>query len=99
MCIRTVEADPWVLAHVPNHFKTQEMCNDAGTGDSYLLGFFPEYYVKLQEILYEDFDNDDKLVEWCNNYTTQGLESTNKRRINANWLASHKNAKLVYGRG
>ena len=68
MCITAVETYPWHLAHVPNHFKTQEICNDAGCEDWYSLEFVPDCYVKLQEMWYEDFDNDDELIEWCNGY-------------------------------
>ena len=32
------------------------------------LEFVPDCYVKLQEMWYEDFDNDDELIEWCNGY-------------------------------
>ena len=27
MCNKAVDKDPWSLAEVPEHFKTQEMCN------------------------------------------------------------------------
>ena len=41
---KTVKKDPWSLAEVPDHFKTQEMCNKAVEKDSCLLSEVPDHF-------------------------------------------------------
>ena len=41
---KTVKKDPWSLAEVPDHFKTQEMCNKAVEKDSCLLSEVPDRF-------------------------------------------------------
>ena len=50
MCIKALEIDPWLLHAVPDHFKTQEMCNEAVRDDSFSLQFVSDWFVTQQQI-------------------------------------------------
>ena len=42
MCDKAVEVDPWQLKNVSDHFKIQDMCDDAVWGDPSSLQFVPD---------------------------------------------------------
>ena len=50
-----------------DRFKTQEMCIIAVEVDPWQLDDVPDWFVVLQEMWYEDFD-DDHLIKWHNAY-------------------------------
>ena len=58
MCNEAVQSDPEMLKHVPDQFLTQEMCNEAVQSDPWMLEYVPDWFVTLQEMWYEDFDDD-----------------------------------------
>ena len=66
--------------------------------DTYSPKFVSDCQVKLQEMWYEELDKDGDLVEGYNGYKQCAAEKAQKLRVNAYCLASHKNARLVYGR-
>ena len=74
MCVRSVEEDKRDLVYPPDHFKIHEMCEDAVSADSYSLKYVSDCYVKVQEMWYEDFDNDDELVECCSDYKQRNVQ-------------------------
>ena len=43
MSDKAVDCIPWSLAHVPNYFKTQEMCNKAVYKNPWCLKYLPDY--------------------------------------------------------
>ena len=49
MCIKAVEEDPRMLRHVPDHFKTQEICNNAVEKNPQALQDVP-FHFKAQEM-------------------------------------------------
>ena len=51
-----------------DRFKTQEMCIIAVEVDPWQLHDVPDWFVVLQEMWYEDFDDDDDLIRWRNAY-------------------------------
>ena len=53
---------PWLIAHVPDHFKTQEMCNEAVEVDPSFLQYVPDWFVS-QEQLKLWHDSDDWLIK------------------------------------
>ena len=50
MCSEAVEVNPWQLYDVPDYLKTQEMCDDVGRRDSYLLQFVPDWFVTQEQL-------------------------------------------------
>ena len=55
-----------------DRFKTQEMCIIAVEVDPWQLHDVPDWFVVLQEMWYEDFDDDDDdLIRWRNAYIKQ----------------------------
>ena len=45
MCERAVWLGPSVLQLVPDHFKTQEICDDAVRDESFSLQYVPDWFV------------------------------------------------------
>ena len=64
MCIKAVEINSWQLGN----FKSQKNCDAVVGEDPYSLQFIPYWFVKLKEIRYDDFDNDDELITWYEGY-------------------------------
>ena len=58
MYIKGVQVDPFQMKDVPDHFKTQEMCNKAVVCSPYELRFVPDWFVTQQQIGLRDDDND-----------------------------------------
>ena len=51
MCIKAVKkVDPWLLKYVPDHLKTQEMCDNALRYYLYSLEHVPDWFAKQQKI-------------------------------------------------
>ena len=66
MSHEAVERDPWMLEFVPHQYKTQKMCNEAVERDPRVLEHVPDWFVTLQEMWHEDFD--DVLITWRDVY-------------------------------
>ena len=60
MCEEAVGDIPWHLKHVPDHLKTQEMCNKAVDPRLYLLQHVLDWFVTQQVKPWHN----DKLIEW-----------------------------------
>ena len=64
--------DPCLLEFVPEHFKTQEICDKAVIDDSTSLLFGPDWFVSQQQIKSwhddDDFYDYDDIIEWYNGY-------------------------------
>ena len=56
----------------PDHFKTQEMRNNAVEKEPYSLQYVPDYFVTQEQIdLWHDYDDycgDDEVIEWYDGY-------------------------------
>ena len=72
MCNEAVEEDPWMLEHIPDHLKTQEICNKAARDYLFSLQFVPEWFVTQQQIdMWYDDDyayNDNEMIKRYNGY-------------------------------
>ena len=44
------------------------MCNKAVHMETWLLKYVPDWFVVLQEMWYEDFDDDYVLIKWYHDY-------------------------------
>ena len=66
MCNEAVQSDRKVLSYVPDQYKTQEMCNEAVEKSPEFLMFVLDWFVTLQEICNEDFD--DAFITWRDAY-------------------------------
>ena len=68
MCIKAVEVDPWQLDDVPNHLKTQRMCDKTVEEEPSCLQFVPDSFVTQGQVKlwhdYDDYYDDNKLIEW-----------------------------------
>ena len=68
MCKEVTEVDPWQLKNVPNHFKTQEMCDKAVRDYLFSLQFVPDFFVTQGQIdiWYEDdyVYNGNEMIKW-----------------------------------
>ena len=60
---RVFEDNPNLLDCVPDQYKAQEMCERVLLEEPVTLEYVLDCYVKLEGMSYEDFDNDDELVE------------------------------------
>ena len=56
---------------IPDHFKTQDMCIRAVEVDPWQLYHVADWYVVSQEMWYEDFDDDEEIIEWHDGYKKQ----------------------------
>ena len=72
MCKKDVEIDPWQLYHVPDHFKAQDMCDDAVKGDPSSFQYVPGWFITQQQLkTWDDYDdncNDDELIKRYEGY-------------------------------
>ena len=53
---------------IPNYLKTQEMCIRPVKVDLWQLYDVPDWFVVLQEMWYENFDDDDEIIKWYSGY-------------------------------
>ena len=73
MCERAVEKYlGGILKFVPDHFKTQDIYDDAVWGDPFYLQYVPDWFVTQGQVKlwhdYDDYYGDDKLTEWYEGY-------------------------------
>ena len=57
-----------MLEDVPDQYKMHKMCNEAVERDPRVLKHVPDWFVTLQEVWHEDFDDDDDLITWRDAY-------------------------------
>ena len=67
MCERAVE-EGLLLMFGPDHFKTKRMCERVAKAYPCMLCIVPDWFVVLQEMWYEDFDDIDYLIGWRNGH-------------------------------
>ena len=60
MCDEVVSMEPWSLEFVPDHLKTQGMCNEVVRRKQYSLRLVSDWFVVLQERWC--FDNNDYFI-------------------------------------
>ena len=94
---------PWLKGHVPDHFKTQEMCTRALEVCPWSLEHILDCFVTQQQIkLWCDHDyycSDGRLLKWYEDHKKRKVQkASNKRRVNAYCLAFIKILGLVYVR-
>ena len=53
---------------IPNCLKNQEMCIRPVKVDLWQLYDVPDWFVVLQEMWYENFDDDDEIIKWYSGY-------------------------------
>ena len=68
MCNEAVQSELLMLEFVPDQYKAQEMCNEAVQSEPEMLEDVPDQFVMLQEILYEEFIDDDVFITWYKGY-------------------------------
>ena len=72
ICNEVVSIYPCLLEHVPDHLKTQEMCDKVFWEHTFSLEYVPDWFVTQQQLKlwhdYDDYCNDDKLIEWYCGY-------------------------------
>ena len=74
MSHEAVERDPWMLEFVPHQYKTQKMCNEAVERDPRVLEHVPDWFVTLQEMWHEDFDDDYVLITLRDAYIKRKIQ-------------------------
>ena len=65
MCSKTADMDPWSFRYIPDHFKTQEMCDEAVACNPYTLKYVPNWFVAEEPTWYDD---NDELFKWYEGY-------------------------------
>ena len=93
---------PEAFHHIPDHFKTQKMCDKAFEEDFFSLKFVPDWFVRPQQVnlWYDDYydygglwDDDDEAPGWYEGYQKRkSQKSKNKRRTI--WYAEIKNTLI-----
>ena len=76
MCDWVVDIKSWLLKYVPGHLKTRRMCDKAVREDTFSLQYIPDWFVILQEMWYEVFDDDDELIKWYEGYKKQEVQKS-----------------------
>ena len=71
LCEEVVHVRPADFFLIPDYFKTQEMCIRAVKACPWQLYSVLDWFVVLQEIWCEDFDNNDYLNRWHNAHQKQ----------------------------
>ena len=75
MCDGVVDIKPWLLKYVSGHLKTRRMCDKPVREDTFSLQYIPDWIAVLQEMWYEDFDDDDdELIEWYEGYKKRKVQ-------------------------
>ena len=78
MCIKAVEVDPWQLYDVPDHFKSQKMCDAIVSEDPYSLQYIPHWFVTQEQVKIwhddDDYCNDNEIVEWYDDYKKRKVQ-------------------------
>ena len=72
MCIEAIKEEPWQLEHIPDHLKTQKICNKAVWEDPSSLHYVPDWFVTQQQVrIWNDDDNhcdNDRFIKWYKDY-------------------------------
>ena len=68
MCEEIIHVRLKYLFLIPDCFKTQEMCIRALKVDPWQLNNVPNWFVVLQKMWYEDFNDSHYLIRWHNAY-------------------------------
>ena len=68
MCEEAMRIRPAAFFLIPDRFKTEEMCIRAVKVGPWQLIDVPDWFMTLQEMQYEDFDDDDVLIKWYHDY-------------------------------
>ena len=73
MCTKATEVKPWQLYYVPDHIKTQELCNDEVEEEPSSLQYVPDYFVTQKQLKIwldgDDYCNDDdEFNKWYEGY-------------------------------
>ena len=80
---------PYMLDNVPDHFKTQEMCEKAVELDHLSLIYAPDWFVTQQKIGPRDEYCNNEIIKSHSGYQKRKAEKEQiKKRINAYCLAS-----------
>ena len=78
MYIKVVEVDSWQQKDVPDHFKTQEMCNKAVRDYLFSLRLVPDWFVTQQQIdIWYDDDyvyNDNEAITWYEGFQKRKVQ-------------------------
>ena len=92
---KAVKDDPWQLKDVPNHFKTQEMCNKEVRHYLFSLQFVPDWFVTQQQIdVWYDDDyafNDNEMIKWYDSYKARKAQKAKikKELLPIAWHPDH----------
>ena len=91
VCIKVVEIDPWHLYDVPDHFKTQEMCDKSVMDYLFSWWYVPDWFMTQEQIdIWYDDDyvyNDNEMIKWYDGYRKQKAQ---KARIKEDLLSIAK---------
>ena len=72
MCNESVEIDPYAVRLLPDHLKTQEMCDKAVRDYLFSLQFVPDQFVTQYQVdIWYDDDyvyNDNEMIKWYEDY-------------------------------
>ena len=75
MCEEVIHVRPAAFFLIPDHFKTQEMCIRAVKVNPWQLYDVRDWFVILQEMQYEDFDDDDdEIIKWHDGYKKRKVQ-------------------------
>ena len=75
ICQGVVEEGSYMQMFVSDHYKTK-MCEKAVKAYPWLLWYVPDWFVVLQEMWCEDFDDIDYLIGWRNAYQKRKAQKT-----------------------
>ena len=93
MCERALGKNSGSLESVPDHLKTQQMCNSAVSEDPYYLQFVPDWFVTQGQvkIWHKSHDSDrDELIEWYEAYKKRKAQKAqiDKELLPITWYPS-----------
>ena len=92
MCIKALEADLWSLYDVPDHLKTQSMCDDAIKDDPSSPQFVPDWFVTQEQL---HIWHDDKYWYYDDDILVSGIKFIKNVRLKKQRLT--KNSHLMPG--
>ena len=85
MCTKATEVKPWQLYYVPDHIKTQELCNDEVEEEPSSLQYVPDYFVTQKQLKIwhneDDYCNYDELNKWYEGYQKRKSQKKGYRKI------------------
>ena len=86
MCERVVENEPCNLKFVPDHFKTQEICDKAMGDGSSSLQYVPDWFVTREgvDMWYDDSeycdDDEDNFSKWYDGYKNRKAQKASIKK-------------------